>query len=179
MPGARFTPIRGNLDTRLRKLDSGEHDALVLAAAGLYRLGFRSRVSFRMPAHACIPAPGQGIVAVETRDSDDATRHALTGISDDRTAAELEAERAVVEGLGGGCQTPLGALASCTGDQIAVEAVVIALDGSRAIRAADSGSSHQAAAVGASVAARLLAEGAAEILDEARRAQAAVEGIQP
>src|SRR5205823_14438902 len=67
-PGARFTPIRGNLDTRLRKLDEGGHDALVLAAAGLRRLGFASRISFVLPPDACVPAPGQGIVAIEIRD---------------------------------------------------------------------------------------------------------------
>src|SRR5207302_10439981 len=70
-PGARFTPIRGNLDTRLRKLDEGAHDALVLAAAGLRRLGFASRISLALPAAACVPAPGQGIVAIEVRVGDD------------------------------------------------------------------------------------------------------------
>jgi hydroxymethylbilane synthase len=179
MPGAHFTPIRGNLDTRLRKLDAGEHDALVLATAGLHRLGFRSRVSFRMPPHLCIPAPGQGIVAVETRQYDEETRRAVARVGDARAASELAAERAVVEGLGGGCQTPLGALACCDGNEIRVEAVVIALDGSRAIRSAGRGPLRDAAAVGASVAAKLLADGAGEILDESRRAQAVVEGLQP
>src|SRR5207302_8840565 len=70
-PGARFTPIRGNLDTRLRKLDEGGYDALVLAAAGLRRLGFASRISLALPAAACVPAPGQGIVAIEVRVGDD------------------------------------------------------------------------------------------------------------
>src|SRR5206468_8726303 len=111
-PGARFMPIRGNLDTRLRKLDEGGHDALVLAAAGLRRLGFESRISFRMPAGACVPAPGQGIVAVEIRDGDEAVRGAVERINDRDAAAALTAERAVVAALGGGCQTPIGALAS-------------------------------------------------------------------
>src|SRR5947207_10341942 len=81
-PGARFAPIRGNLDTRLRKLDQGAHDALVLAAAGLRRLGFASRISYRLPATACVPAPGQGIVAVEVRRDDTAVRAVVERIND-------------------------------------------------------------------------------------------------
>jgi hydroxymethylbilane synthase len=102
-PGARFTPIRGNLDTRLRKLDEGEHDALVLAAAGLRRLGFASRISIALPADACIPAPGQGIVAVEIREGDDPVRSVIEQINDAAAGAALTAERALVEALGGGC----------------------------------------------------------------------------
>src|SRR2546425_7811900 len=111
-PGARFTPIRGNLDTRLRKLDEGAHHALVLAAAGLRRLGFASRISFALPVEACIPAPGQGIIAVEIRVDDSAVGHHLGAIDDEAAVAALTAERALVQGLGGGCQTPVGALAS-------------------------------------------------------------------
>src|SRR5581483_4507533 len=81
-PRARFTNVRGNVDTRLRKLDAGEHDALVLAAAGLRRLGFGSRISFALPADVCVPAPGQGIVAIEIRDGDDAAREVVARISD-------------------------------------------------------------------------------------------------
>src|SRR5436305_1875801 len=81
-PNARFKPIRGNLDSRLRKLDEGEYDALVLAAAGLRRLGFESRISSTLPVAACVPAPGQGIVAVETRIDDEATRDWVTSIDD-------------------------------------------------------------------------------------------------
>ena len=77
IPGARFTPIRGNLDTRLRKLDSGDYDVLVLAAAGLLRLGFASRISLTLPAAACVPAPGQGIVAIEIREGDEDARRAV------------------------------------------------------------------------------------------------------
>src|SRR5207253_9560792 len=89
-PGARFTPIRGNLDTRLRKLDdgaSGRIDALVLAAAGLRRLGFASRISLPLAAEACVPAPGQGIVAIETRDGNEAVRLAVERINDPAAAA--------------------------------------------------------------------------------------------
>ncbi|PYR10372.1 MAG: hydroxymethylbilane synthase [Acidobacteria bacterium] len=179
-PGARFTPIRGNLDTRLRKLDEGAHDALVLAAAGLRRLGFASRISLTLPAAACVPAPGQGIVAIEVRDGDDDTRRAVVHIDDRAAGAALKAERAVVEALGGGCQTPIGALATPEdGDTLQLVAVVVALDGSRAVRAHARGPRERAAALGASVGAQLLADGAGDILADAHRAQAAVEGIQP
>ncbi len=179
-PGARFLPIRGNLDTRLRKVDGGEFDAIVLAAAGLRRLGFGSRISLTLPADACVPSPGQGIVAVEIRDGDEAVRAAVRLIDDPAAAAALEAERAVVEALGGGCQTPIGALATPVGrDTIEIVAAVVALDGSRAVRGHARGATRDARALGARVAAQLLAEGADEILAEVRHAQAPVEGIQP
>jgi hydroxymethylbilane synthase len=179
-PGARFQPIRGNLDTRLRKLDEGAHHALVLAAAGLRRLGFASRISFALPVDACVPAPGQGIVAVEVRENDIAVRHVLRAIDDDTAAAALTAERALVQGLGGGCQTPIGALASPgDGDTLSLVAVVLALDGSRAVRGQARGPRAEPAALGARLAAQLIADGASEILADARRAQGAVEGIQP
>ena len=190
-PGARFVPIRGNLDTRLRKLDAGEYDAIVLAAAGLTRLGFASRISARLPVDACVPAPGQGIVAIEIREGDEAVRQAVSSVDDAATGAALEAERAVVAALGGGCQTPIGALASwvrsaspasperVTGDALELVAVVVSLDGSRAVRAHRRGARSDAAALGARVAADLLAEGAGDILAEAQRALGAVEGLHP
>jgi hydroxymethylbilane synthase len=179
-PGARFTPIRGNLDTRLRKLDAGDHDALVLAAAGLRRLGFASRVSFALPVSACIPAPGQGIVAIEVRESDGAVRRAIEPVTDPHAAAALDAERTVVNRLGGGCQTPVGALATIhSADTLELNAVVVALDGSRAVRASARGRAAEACALGVQVADQLIARGADDILADARRAQGAVEGIQP
>src|SRR3954469_13933051 len=179
-PGARFTAIRGNLDTRLNKLDSGRHDALVLAAAGLKRLGFASRISLALPVPACGPAPGQGIVAIEIRDGDEPVRRAVAAIADSTAGAALDAERALVEALGGGCQTPIGALASPLPDgDLDLVAVVVALDGSRAVRASATAPRRDAAALGARVAAQLLDEGAADILEDAQRAQGAVEGIQP
>jgi hydroxymethylbilane synthase len=168
MPGARFVAIRGNLDTRLRKLDEGAHDALVLAAAGLRRLGFAHRISIALPADACVPAPGQGIVAVEIRDGDARAGEAVARISDSAAAAALAAERALVEALGGGCQTPVGALATpVNGGALELVAVVVALDGSRAVRARDRAPLAEAAALGARVGARLLGEGADEILADA------------
>jgi hydroxymethylbilane synthase len=178
-PGARFMPIRGNLDTRLRKLDSGGHDALILAAAGLRRLGFESRITFALPAKACVPAPGQGIVAVEIRAGDESTAQAVAPIDDANAASALAAERALVEALGGGCQTPLGALASPDGDEIELIATVVALDGSRAVQAQGRGLLSAAAALGRRVAADLIAEGAGDLLAEAQRAPGTVQGLQP
>jgi hydroxymethylbilane synthase len=179
-PRARFLPIRGNLDTRLRKLDSGEYDAIVLAAAGLRRLGLASRISARVPSSVCIPAPGQGIVAIEIRDKDPRVGPIVHLIDDREAHAALNAERAVVEALGGGCQTPIGALASSLSpDEMELVAVVISLDGRRAIAATGHGKPSDAAAIGASVGAQLLADGAGDILAEADRSRGAVEGIQP
>jgi len=179
-PGARFTPIRGNLDTRLRKLDGGEYDAIVLAAAGLRRLGMASRISARVPSSACLPAPGQGIVAIEVRKGDARTITAVRQIDDRESHAALDAERAVVEALGGGCQTPIGALASTISfDELELAAVVVSLDGRRAVSSMGHGKPADAAAIGASVGAQLLTDGAGEILAEADRSRAAVEGIQP
>jgi hydroxymethylbilane synthase len=179
MPGANFTGIRGNLDTRLRKVDEGEYDALVLAAAGLRRLGFGSRISLTLPSDACVPAPGQGIVAIEIREDNEAVRRAVTQIDDPAAAAALAAERALVAALGGGCQTPIGALASpLDDDALDLVAAVVSLDGSRAVRGHARGFRREAAAIGAEVAAKLLAEGADEILAEALSRQSTVDGHQ-
>jgi hydroxymethylbilane synthase len=179
-PGARFAPIRGNLDTRLRKLDAGAHHALVLAAAGLRRLGFANRISFALPATACVPAPGQGIVAVEIREGDAEVLAAVSRIDDPAAGAALTAERALVAALGGGCQTPIGALATPLDDgTMELVAVVVSLDGSRAVRGQARGPRADGAALAAAVGEQLIRDGADEILNDARRAQAAVEGIQP
>ena len=179
-PGARFDPIRGNLDTRLRKLDGGGYDALVLAAAGLRRIGFASRISFTLPAPVCVPAPGQGIVAIEIRDGDDRTRRLVTPVDDAGANAALRAERAVVTALGGGCQTPIGALASLIeGHDLELVAVVAALDGSRAVRTSERGTWDRAEALGQRVAARLLADGVDDILAEASRRHDVPEATHP
>jgi hydroxymethylbilane synthase len=170
-PDGRFSPIRGNLDTRLRKLDAGGNAALVLAAAGLRRLGFESRISLRLPSTLCVPAPGQGIIAIEIREGDDAVREAVTKITDPAAWAALNAERAVVEALGGGCQIPIGALASPDGDSLDLLATVISLDGGRAVFASARGTRDGASALGAHVAQQLISEGAGEILEAVRRQQ--------
>ncbi len=165
IPCGRFEPIRGNLDTRLRKLDEGRYQALVLAAAGLKRLGFADRISMRLPANACVPAPGQGIVAVETRDDDERVRNIVAAASDAATMAALDAERAVVEALGGGCQVPIGALARpCEDGALDLIGTVVAVDGSRALHGRMRGAAREARLIGKAVAAELLAQGAADIL---------------
>lgn len=170
-PGARFSEIRGNIDTRLRKLDGGRLDALVLAAAGLRRLGFESRISLSLPLAACLPAPGQGIIAVEVRTGDEIGGKVAATITDQAAAAALCAERALVEALGGECQTPIGALASPLDDStLELLAIVVAPDGSRAVRAADRGRPDNADELGRKVAGQLLASGAGEILSEAKTA---------
>ncbi len=171
VPDARFVPIRGNLDTRLRKLDEGGYDALVLAAAGIRRLGFTDRISFALPVDACVPAPGQGAIAIELRTDDAGTRRALAAIDDAETATAIEAERALVAALGGGCQTPIGAVAVGRGDDLDVHAVVVSLDGRQVVRGHDRARRAEAAALGARLAGRLIAEGAGAILEDVRRAQ--------
>jgi len=167
--GARFVPIRGNLDTRLKKLDAGEYDALVLAAAGLRRLGFGSRISMPLPVSACVPAPGQGTVAIEIREGDDTVARLVATFDDPAAGAALEAERTLVAALGGGCQTPIGALASSLDeDTLELVAVVVALDGSRIVRGAARGPRREASVIGVRVAAQLIAGGANEILTDAR-----------
>ncbi|PWT83135.1 MAG: hydroxymethylbilane synthase [Blastocatellia bacterium] len=179
IPGARFAPIRGNLDTRLRKLDHGGYDAIVLAAAGLRRLGFASRISFTLPSTACVPAPGQGIVAIEVRHDSQAVRRVAALINDQTSAAALEAERAVVQALGGGCQTPVGVLASAVGENLDLIATVVSVKGERALHRRARGPLGEAAALGARVGRQLIEDGADEILAEAGRVHGLVEGIQP
>jgi hydroxymethylbilane synthase len=178
-PHATFTPIRGNLGTRLRKLDQGDYDALVLASAGLIRLQHRARISTTLPIAACVPAPGQGIIAVEIRAGDNRVASAVAAIDNPAARAALEAERAVVAKLGGGCQMPIGAHAEVNNDALTLTVVVLSLDGARAIRAESRGSMMDALNVGTAAAENLLSQGAAQILAEVQRAHAAVEGIQP
>ena len=167
-PDARFLPIRGNVDTRLRKLDGGVYDALVLAVAGLKRLGHEERISVRISHDDCVPAPGQGIVAVETRLDDPDVRGVLEAINDVETAACFEAERAVVAALGGGCQLPLGAVAVHFGDRLEMQAIVTSLDGGRQVRRRAEGAASRPAELGARLAADLAGAGAIAILNEVR-----------
>ena len=179
LPGARFLPIRGNLDTRLRKLDEGGFDAIVLAAAGMRRLGFIARLSLMLPLDACVPAPGQGAIAIELRADDARTLGAVGRVDHVASAAAVSAERALVAELGGGCQTPIGAIALPDGDGLDLQAVVVSLDGQRAVRARGHGAVADAAALGRRVGQQLLAEGAAAILAEVQGAQGPAGGLQP
>jgi hydroxymethylbilane synthase len=178
-PGAQFLPIRGNLETRLRKLDEGEYDAIVLASAGLIRLERRARITSALPAPACVPAPGQGIIAVEVREGDDRVTRHLPAMNDPAARAALDAERTVVLRLGGGCQMPIGAYAAVVDGSLSMMAIVLSLDGARALRAESRGPMSEANEVGATAADDLLAQGASEILAGIERAHASVEGLQP
>jgi hydroxymethylbilane synthase len=170
---AMFEPIRGNLDTRLRKLDERKYDSLILAAAGLQRLGFGSRISGWLSVSECVPAPGQGALAIEVRQDDEAVAREVRRVDRADERARLAAERALVAALGGGCQVPIGALASTGPDRsLLLESVVISLDGSVALRARERGLLAEPEALGQRVAARLIGEGAGEIL-------AAVRGNRP
>lgn len=162
---AEFLPIRGNVDTRLRKLDAGEFDAIVLAAAGLERLNRAGRISLRLPADVCVPAPGQGIVAIEVRDASPAVDEVLGRVSDADAMAALAAERVLVATLGGGCQLPLGGLCQRrTGDDLELLAVVTALDSDADVRALGFGTTADPEGLGRRVAERLIADGADTIL---------------
>ena len=167
IPQARFTAIRGNVDTRLRKLDTGEYEALVLAAAGLRRLGFAARISAAIPLDVCVPAPGQGIVAIEVREGDPDS-NVIRSINDAEAFAALSAERAVVTALGGGCQLPLGAVAVLERDSLSVHAIVASPNGGDAVRKSIRGPIGRAAALGQQLADELAAAGAAEILAAVR-----------
>lgn len=163
-PHARFAPIRGNVDTRLSKLDRGDYTALVLAAAGLERLGLAARVSFTLPLEACVPAPGQGAVAMEIRAHDATLASIVAGFGDEATAAAVTAERAVVASLGGGCETPIGALAVLHGTDIEIHVVVASPDGRDVLRRHTRGPRADAVVIAQRLAAELVAAGAARIL---------------
>lgn len=177
LPHARFAGIRGNVDTRLRKLDAGDYDALVLAAAGMRRLGLAARISALIPFETCVPAPGQGIVAVEIRSSDATARRALSRAGDPATAASLTAERAVVTALGGGCQLPLGAIALHDNGMLRMHGLVASLDGRRVVRREMSGPAEDPAGLGLRLADALAAGGATEILGALRNDPHAANGV--
>ncbi len=169
LPGAQFLPVRGNVDTRLRKLDDGEYDALVLAAAGLQRLDRGDRISGCLPVDACIPAPGQGIVAIECREDADEVTQTLVAISDASADIALRAERALVAAVGGGCQLPLGAHCRATPDGgLELIACVTSIEAEHEVRTIGFGDAADPEALGEQVADRLLADGAGAILDAVR-----------
>ena len=168
-PGASFAAIRGNVDSRLRKLDEGGYHALVLAAAGMRRLGLGARISTALPIENCVPAPGQGIVAIEIRQGDARAKRALAEIDDWSSRTSLDAERALVNALGGGCQLPLGGVALHAGGELEMHAVVASPDGRRAIKRRGRGSVADPAGLGRRLADELARDGATEILDAVRR----------
>ncbi len=164
-PGLHFKDVRGNLQTRLAKLDAGEYDALVLAAAGLDRLGLgEGRIRQRLAPEACLPAVGQGALAVECRAADDATRALLAHLEDAPTRACVTAERALLRALEGGCQVPIAAHARLIGDRLELAGLVAAIDGDPVIRTARSGDPADADALGRAAAEDLRDQGAEAIL---------------
>lgn len=163
-PAARFDPIRGNVDTRLRKLDDGAVDALVLACAGLRRLGLEGRISRPLAVTECVPAPGQGIIAIETRSADAALIATLARLNETAARAALAAEQAVVAELGGGCQLPLGAFAEIQGDALRLRAIVASATGDTAIDAAVTGHRREPVEAGIRLARDLASRGARELL---------------
>jgi hydroxymethylbilane synthase len=166
---ARVVDVRGNVDTRLSKL-GGELDALVLAAAGLARLGVIPRYQTTLHADEMVPAPGQGTLVVQVREGDDETLQRIAVLEDPPTRITLSAERALMARLGGGCALPLGALATPHGDGVHLTAVVATPDGRRIVRA--DAEAHGPEHAADSAADRLLQQGAADILSAVREASA-------
>jgi hydroxymethylbilane synthase len=153
--------VRGNLDTRLRKLDEGQYDAILLAAAGMKRLGWADRIAEILPPELMCPAVGQGALAIETRAGFDLP--AVLDHADTHTA--VLAERGLLGALGGGCQVPIGAHATVSHGRVRLIGLVAAPDGSEVVRAEGEGASGEAAEVGRRLGARLLEQGARKILD--------------
>ena len=160
-PDLVLAPIRGNVDTRLRKLDEGQYDAVVLAAAGLNRLGLAGRIAEILPAEVMCPAVGQGALAVETRAGFEECRT----LDHAPTRAAVTAERAVLAALGGGCQVPAGALAGVEDGGLRILAVVASPDGAELIRAHSEGPAADAESIGRMVGEELLQRGARRILE--------------
>ena len=170
-PGLDVRDLRGNVDTRLRRLASGDYDAVVLAAAGLARLG-RAEEGVPVATEELLPAAGQGCLALEARAGDERMAEAAAAVTDREALTALLAERAVVVGLDAGCSTPMGAIARVDGENLVLSAYVGMPDGSHWIRDELAGPGGEPAALGRAVAARLLSAGAGELLAEAERAAA-------
>ena len=167
----RYAQARGNLETRLAKLDEGQFDALILACAGLDRLGHSARIASRLPYSSLLPAPGQAAIAVQVRADDAPTRAMASVLDDTATRAAVTAERALLREVEGGCQVPLGALATVAGDRLTLEAILASLDGFRHVRKRLEGPIAKPEALGITLGLELLAEGGRNILAEVRAAR--------
>jgi len=157
--------IRGNVDTRLAKLDRGDYDAIVLAQAGLERLGMAGRVSETLSPDICLPAAGQGAIGIESREADAAVLRVLAKLNHLPTRIAVDAERTVLAGLGGGCQLPAGIWAHLEAPDFVIDACVLAADGSESLRIRRSGSPHRWAELARLAASALLDRGAARLLE--------------
>lgn len=167
-PDLRFEPVRGNVDTRLRKLDEGMFDAMILAVAGIERLGLSDAPYTPIPHALCLPAPGQGALAIEIRSDDVDTLRFVSVLDDPHTAWCVAAERAFLAALGAGCLAPAGALATVSGAVLELEAMVGSLDGTKLLRERQSGELGDAKALGAALARRLIDAGGDVLLREAK-----------
>jgi len=163
-PDLKIHFLRGNVNTRLAKLDAGEYDAIILAAAGLIRLGFEARISSLISVEDSLPAGGQGAVGIECRSADSDLHALLAPLADADTAVRVTAERALNKHLNGGCQVPIACYAELVDGQLWLRGLVGQPDGGLLLRAEASAPQAQAQALGVQVAEALLAQGAAEIL---------------
>jgi len=163
-PDLKIHPLRGNVDTRLRKLEAGEYDAIILAAAGLFRLGKTQLVRQVIPVEVMTPAAGQGALGIEIRRGDLATREHLAFLDDAAARATTTCERALLNKLGGGCQVPIGAFAEVANGRVLLSALVAHPDGSKVIRESREGADP--VKLGNEVGETLLARGGDDILEE-------------
>ncbi|HLH25057.1 MAG TPA: hydroxymethylbilane synthase [Chloroflexota bacterium] len=165
-PDLQIVDIRGNLDTRLRKLETDGLDAMVLAVAGLSRLGLAGRIAEALPTTLCLPAVGQGALAVQCRADDAPARALVTPLDDAVSRAAVQAERALLAALGGGCKVPIAAHATLVEGELRLDGVVAAPDGSQLLRDSLAAPVAAAALLGMGLAARLMAAGAGDLLGE-------------
>jgi hydroxymethylbilane synthase len=163
-PDLTCLPLRGNLDTRLRKLTEGVCDAIILAAAGLRRMGWEGQITEYLPPDFCLPAIGQGALGLECRKEDAQTRAQIAFLNDPETACCVTAERALLLRLEGGCQTPIAGHATRLGDHLTLTGLVASLDGAQIIREQQTGPAATPEALGIALAERLLARGADVLL---------------
>jgi hydroxymethylbilane synthase len=164
-PDLELMPLRGNVDTRLRKLEGGEFQAIILAAAGMRRLGIEERISQLLSTEQILPAIGQGALGLEVRRDDDQTIGLIDFLNDEETQVTVKAERAFLKELEGGCQVPMAAFSRLNGERLDLEGMVAELDGSNVIRDKITGERDEAEDMGVRLARRLLASGADEILE--------------
>jgi len=170
-PDLEITDLRGNLDTRLRKLDEGLYDAIILAGAGLNRLGLANRITTLFDATDMVPAIGQGALGIELRRDDSRIMETLSFLHDPDTADPVAAERAFLLRLEGGCQVPIGAHATLEGDRLTLVGLIASVDGSQILRESSTSPRAQAKELGRSLAETLLARGGRAILDDVYRAE--------
>lgn len=169
-PDLEIENLRGNLDTRLRKLQEGRYDAIVLAAAGIHRMGWNERITAYLNPTEFLPAIGQGALGIEIRTEDKAVRELIASLHDPDTAVAVQAERSLLKGLEGGCQVPIAGYAQVSDGQIELTGLVASLDGKQIVRRTRSASRDQAESLGRELARELLDAGARNILDEIYRA---------